>query len=116
MGWTGKCGNDVAIAVLSLLAKVDFWSLQVVGLVTTVCVVWWLFAASDSMKAMAEELLLPVVAFFDSVFGWVRDKVFSLLGRQQADAEEAYFQPLAGGEGLALDEEDARSPPLFPMR
>ena len=90
--------------------------LQVVGLLTTVFVVWWLFAASDSMKAMAEELLAPVISFTDSVLGWVRDKVSSLLGRQQADAEEAYFQPLAGGEGLAVDEEDARSPPLFPMR
>ena len=83
---------------------------------TTVFVVWWLFAASDSVKAMAEELLLPVIGFFDSVVGWVRDRVSSLLGRQQADAENAYFQPLAGGDGLALDEEDARSPPLFPMR
>ena len=83
---------------------------------TTVFVVWWLFAASDSMKGMAEELLLPVIGFFNSVIGWVRDKVSSLLGRQQADAEEAFFQPLAGGEGLAVDEEDARSPPLFPMQ
>lgn len=90
--------------------------MQVVGLVTTVFVVWWLFAASDSMKAMAEELLSPVISFFDSVAGWVRDRVSSLVGRQRADAQEAYFQPLAGGEGLALDEEDARSPPLFPMR
>lgn len=90
--------------------------MQVVGLMTTVFVVWWLFAASDSVKAMAEELLLPVIGFFDSVVGWVRDRVSSLLGRQQADAENAYFQPLAGGDGLALDEEDARSPPLFPMR
>ena len=90
--------------------------MQVVGLLTTVFVVWWLFAASDSMKAMAEELLAPVVGFMDSLIGWVRDKVSSLLGRQQADAEEAYFQPLAGGEGLAVDEEDTRSPPLFPMR
>ncbi len=77
---------------------------------------WWLFAASDSMKAMAEELLSPVVGFCDSVIGWTRDKISGLLGRQQADAEEAYFQPLSGGENLALDEEDARSPPLFPMR
>ncbi len=90
--------------------------LQVAGLVTTLFVVWWLFAASDSMKAMAEELLAPVIAFCDSIIGWIRDKVFSLMGRQQADAEEAYFQLLAGSEGLALDEEDARSPPLFPMR
>lgn len=91
-------------------------AVQVVGLVTTVFVVWWLFAASDSMKAMAEELLSPVIGFFDSVIGWIRDKVSTLLGRQQSDAQEAYFQPLSGGEGLALDEEDARSPPLFPMR
>lgn len=90
--------------------------MQVVGLVTTVFVVWWLFAASDSMKATAEELLLPVIGFFGSVIGWVRDKVSSLLGRQREDTEEAFFQPLAGGEGLAVDEEDARSPPLFPMR
>ncbi|KAL3138147.1 hypothetical protein ABBQ38_005375 [Trebouxia sp. C0009 RCD-2024] len=93
-----------------------FIFLLVVGLVTTVFVVWWLFAASDSMKAMAEELLSPVIGFFDSVIGWIRDKVSTLLGRQQSDAQEAYFQPLSGGEGLALDEEDARSPPLFPMR
>lgn len=93
-----------------------FIFLLVAGLVTTLFVVWWLFAASDSMKAMAEELLAPVIAFCDSIIGWIRDKVSSLLGRQQADAEEAYFQPLAGSEGLALDEEDARSPPLFPMR
>lgn len=97
-------------------ANETFACLQVVGLLTTVFVVWWLFAASDSVKAMAEELLAPVIGFFDSIIGWVRDKVSSLLGRQQADAEEAYFQPLAGSEGLALDEEDARSPPLFPMR
>lgn len=87
-----------------------------VGLITTVFVVWWLFAAGDGVKATAEELLSPIVGFFDSMAGLIRDKVSSLLGRQQADAEEAYFQPLAGSEGLALDEEDARSPPLFPMR
>lgn len=90
-------------------------ALQIVGLCTTIGV-WWLFFANDSMKSMVEELLAPVIAFFDSCFGWVRDKISSLTGRQQQDAENAYFQPLSGGEGLALDEEDARSPPLFPMR
>lgn len=89
--------------------------MQVVGLCTTIGV-WWFFFANDSMKTTVEELLAPVIAFFDSCFSWVQDKISNLTGRQRQDAENAYFQPLAGGDELALDEEDARSPPLFPMR
>ena len=88
--------------------------MQIVGLCTTIGV-WWLFFANESLKSMVEEFVAPVTAFFDSCFGRVQDKFASLTGRQRPDAENAYFQPLAGGEELALDEEDARSPPLFPM-
>ena len=35
-------------------------------------------------------------------------------GRARQDAEGAYFQPLASGDDFGLNEEDARSPPLFP--
>lgn len=97
------------------LPQMSCLHMQIIGLCTTIGV-WWLFFANDSVKSMVEDILAPVVAFLDSCWGWVQDKVSNITGRQRQDAENAYFQPLSGGEGLALDEEDARSPPLFPMR
>jgi hypothetical protein len=89
--------------------------LLVIILVGGGIIAWQLFAP-EGLKASAEELLAPVIACCSGIVGWVQDRVARLTGRHRREAEGAYFEPLAGGEGLMLDEEDARSPPLFQMR
>jgi hypothetical protein len=77
-----------------------FLFLLVAGIATIGFGVWWSQYAGDAVKARIEEIVGPafeaVVGVIGSLILWCREK-FS--GRSPgSEAQEAYFQPLAGGE------------------
>ncbi|KAK9828958.1 hypothetical protein WJX72_003046 [[Myrmecia] bisecta] len=89
-----------------------FIVVTVFGGVLTLFGVWWSCFAPEHVKNQLEEAAAPVTGVLATTAGWAKDKIMGLTLRREA--QDAYFQPLAGGDEFALDEEDARSPPLFP--
>eukprot|EP00884_Botryococcus_braunii_P007264 jgi/Botrbrau1/16539/Bobra.0327s0006.1 len=88
----------------SVLAAI-FGAVVAVTVVVTGVAVWWLSFASDEQKASIEETLSPFTNAVSGVTHALRERV---AGRtRRTSVEEAFFQPLAGGEeDFGLDDLD----------
>ena len=74
---------------------------------------WVKFFAADHVKDSVEEACSPITSCCGSTFGWLLDCIQGARGQLSSSSpSDAYFHPLAGEEGLNMDETETGGPLL----